>query len=234
MKLNFLYLLTICAFCTSMSAQNVQGSGFVDFASSTELANYGVQKLTAQASIEGSALLFSSSRVSYIRFKNQMRSNTILVNVDQYRNILIVENKNSKFMLPMKFVDSLVILSALDHDIHDEVLVTKKNSDNQTILLKVLVDDEKIKLYKYCKYSLRKPSYNAALDVGNKNYSYLNKDVYLVSNKDDIIEFPLKKSKILKNKELDKRLVNFCKTNTVKLKDEQSIVELITSYSKTL
>jgi len=233
MKKILLFLILFLGINSIVDGQTLRGAGFVDFANSIDLTNYGVQTYMPNKEIKGSSLLFSSSQVGYIVFKNKVRSNMTKLNFDQFNSMVIVEQNENSYALPVEYMDSVIIVDFLNHDVVSQLYVTITIDEN-AVLVQSLGKSGQIELFKYTKYGLKKPSYNAALDTGSKDYTFTTKVKYVIKIVDEITVLPRKKKQLINNENLDKGLRKFFKKNPCNLTNESELLEFIDKYNNKL
>jgi len=96
-------------------------------------------------------------------------------------------------------------------------------------MAEILIDD-KYKIAKIVRATIKKPTYNRALDKGSKEPKVIRNVKYCLIEKDAIISLPNKSKKINKDLVSDRQLINFSKMKKSSLKTDQEVTGFFTDF----
>jgi len=172
----------------------MNNKSFVDFSNNNFRNGFGVKAIEENKDIEGSSLLFDTSRRGYLVLSNGKRTNVLDLNCNLLTNVVRVSKKDELVGISLQYVDSLVILDS------DSKLVAyvKVEIDEKSKLAEVVVEGE-VSLVKVKKCNVKKPTYNKALDTGSKATKVSVRDILYFSYQNNFIQVPKSYKKIKKS-----------------------------------
>jgi hypothetical protein len=211
------------------SAQSLRGSGFVSFSNTSEMQNYGIKEFSPESKIKGSSLLFPNSRVGIVKFKNNSESEEVKLNFDSYNNFVVVESDQKTFAFPIKYVDSILFKDQVlysQYGTFDVVQISK----GEFILGEILVNGN-LKLFKSQSTKIKEPTYNSALDTGDRDSKYIHSTKYYIEYNDKVFELPNRRKKVLNDKRFSNKIRMFLKINDFNFKKESDIIAFANSFN---
>lgn len=223
----FLFLTITVSYGNAQA--NVQGSGFVEFASGVNNLTYGVQEIKDNSKkIKGSSLLFDEYMKGTFKLKQGNISEVYLLNYDLFENTVNVTGKDVVFTVPVSFLDSMNVAS---NGIEREFRLFK-NEKGESKLMEVLVDGE-FTLLKDVRAKLINPTYKATIDTGDKFYKIRKKSTLYFLDEGSVIKLPNKSKKVKRIKALKSHVVKAEEKEKINFKKEDEVVTFFESINQT-
>ena len=221
----FTYLVFQCCFAF---AQNNIGHGI-----DTDLSNVsnitGMYPIgtfdTSDKSMDGSTYLFDDLTYAYLKLKinEDFAKEPVQLNYDINTRKFVLKLKEDFYTIKCDYVSELKLVNS---DVYSIVEVDK----GQYKLAEKLVDGD-VALLSIPYIKIKKANYNVALNFGSKRDKAIRKNSFFLMIGDDLIELPTKKKKLKKVLKNHPELLEFLKSQKVKLKDRTSLKTIINNYN---
>jgi hypothetical protein len=228
MKILLITVLTVLLTANLASSQTMRGAGFVGFSNQTELANYGVQEFIPKSEIKGSSLLFATSRVGVVTFKNDSKTEEVKLNYDSYNEFVVVETEGKTFAFPVKYVDTILFQDAVLGFNNCEVVFDTENTE---YFLGEILNLGGLRLIKRQITTLKEPTYNAALDSGDRDSKFINSIEYYFLYEGKSYKLPKRKGKAINDGYLNSEIRKSLKSSKVNFNNEASLIDFVNSFN---
>ena len=176
-------------------------------------------------SMEGSTLLFDDLNYGYFKLKvnKDIAKEPVEFNYNMQTRQFVLKLKDNYYTIQSDFVDEVKLLNS---DLFIVVQVEKGGYE----LAEKLVDG-RITLLSMPYVTIKKASYNAALDFGSKRDKAIKKNSFYLMVGDDLIELPTKKKKLKKVLKNHPELLEFLNSQKIKLKDRSNLIKVFNNYN---
>lgn len=215
-------------FSLSLCGQAMEGAGFTSLVNFSEMRDYGIKSFSPNSTIVGSSLLFDKSRVGSVVFKNDSKSAEVKLNYDSYNEFVVVETEGKTFAFPIKYVDTILFQDAV-LGFNDSEVIYLENSDEY--FLGEILANGKLKLIKRQITTIKEPTYNPALDTGNRNSKFVNTVSYYLVYKGEIIELPKRRKKAINDERLNKKIRQLLKSSKINLTKKDELVDFVNEFN---
>ncbi len=219
------YILLLVGLHSSAIAQDgYTGGGYVNH--NTNLINGDYSFVASKmdlSEIKGNALFWDDAMKGHVVFKNGKKTKDYLLNYDALNNLLVFNDGEAWLSVEPRTIDSVYLF----HDDEQFVMRNRRTKEIDPVLMQLLSNGTysvyKMKVGKY-----KRPTYNPALNTGNKFSEVKLKDVFVVCKNGRCFELPNSVKKIIKSKTLPSKLKKYAEQSGFKkLKKESQVLEFI-------
>jgi len=183
----------------------------------------GMKAIDPKKTFLVSSLLYDTAQEGILIFRNKKESPSVNINIDLLSEHVFVFSTND-ISIPLESLTGCKIFH-LESVINFEVIVIA----GKYYMAEILIDD-KYKIAKIVRATIRKPTYNRALDQGSKEPKVIRNVKYCLIDNDAIISLPNKSKKINKDLVSDRQLINFSKMKKSSLKTDQEVTDFFTDF----
>lgn len=181
-----------------------------------------IQTFQPDPEIDGNYLYFKEPMSVTLYLKDGKGTYKIdKANVDLINKSILVDIKNNMYSINYSKIDS-----ALFQDLRVVDYRLRSTQVNESTMALILDSNNKSTLYKTVDIQLIKPTYNEAMDTGNRNYTLKQKVKYFIEIKDQGILDLSKKLKSFKGTEYFDQVKKFTRKNAIDFTADRDVMQL--------
>lgn len=216
-------IITVVAFTILFGAASAQVSNDPDLLVKNRGSMFGyIDTFAPDPEIEGDYLYFEEAVPVMLYLKDGKGTYKIeKANIDLINKAVLVDIKDNMYSINYSKIDSALFqgLRVMDYQ-------NKSDAVNSSMMALILDSNDKSTLYKTVDVQVIKPTYNEALDTGNRNYTLQHKIKYFIDIKGKGVLDLSKKLRSFKGTEYYNEVKKFVKQYGTDFTSDKDILKL--------